>query len=47
MPKQVLIEAKIIEIELTDDMTMGVEWDKLFNDSEWNVGIMEYLESID
>jgi type IV pilus secretin PilQ/predicted competence protein len=34
MPKQVLIEAKIIEIELTDDMTMGVEWDKLFNDSE-------------
>lgn len=34
MPKQVLIEAKIIEIELTDDMTMGVEWDKLINNSE-------------
>ena len=34
MPKQVLIEAKIIEIELTDDMTMGVEWDKLIKNSE-------------
>jgi len=33
MPKQVLIEAKILEIELTDDMTMGVDWDKMFNDS--------------
>ncbi len=33
MPKQVLIEAKILEIELTDDMTMGVDWDKIFNDS--------------
>ena len=33
MPKQVLIEAKMLEIELTDDMTMGVDWDKLFGDS--------------
>ena len=33
MPKQVLIEAKILEIELTDDMTMGVDWDKIFNNS--------------
>jgi type II secretory pathway component GspD/PulD (secretin) len=33
MPKQVLIEAKMLEIDLTDDMTMGVDWDKLFGDS--------------
>jgi type IV pilus secretin PilQ/predicted competence protein len=33
MPKQVLIEAKILEIELTDDMTMGVDWDKILNNS--------------
>jgi len=31
-PKQVVIEAKIVEIELTDDMTLGVQWDKILGD---------------
>jgi len=31
-PKQVLIEAKILEVELTDDMTLGVQWDKILGD---------------
>ncbi len=33
MPKQVLIEAKILEIRLTDDMELGVEWDKILGDA--------------
>jgi len=31
-PKQVVIEAKIVEVELTDDMTLGVQWDKILGD---------------
>lgn len=31
-PKQVIIEAKILEVELTDDMTLGVQWDKVLGD---------------
>jgi type II secretory pathway component GspD/PulD (secretin) len=33
MPKQVIIEAKILEIRLTDDMSLGVEWDKILGDA--------------
>jgi Type II secretory pathway, component PulD len=29
MPKQVVIEAKILEITLTDDMNMGVNWERV------------------
>lgn len=29
-PLQVLIEAKIMQVTLTDDMSMGVEWQKVF-----------------
>jgi type II secretory pathway component GspD/PulD (secretin) len=31
-PQQVLIEAQIMEITLTDDMSMGVDWQKIFGD---------------
>jgi type IV pilus assembly protein PilQ len=31
-PKQVLIEARIMQVTLTDDMSLGVEWQKLFGD---------------
>jgi type II secretory pathway component GspD/PulD (secretin) len=30
-PEQVMIEAKILEIRLTDDMVLGVDWDKILN----------------
>jgi type II secretory pathway component GspD/PulD (secretin) len=33
IPKQVMIEAKILEIRLTDDMSLGVEWDKILGDA--------------
>lgn len=33
MPKQVLIEAKILEVRLTDDMELGVNWDKILGDA--------------
>jgi type II secretory pathway component GspD/PulD (secretin) len=33
MPKQVLIEAKILEVRLTDDMSLGVNWDKILGDA--------------
>lgn len=33
MPRQVMIEAKILEINLTDDMSLGVEWDKILGDA--------------
>jgi type II secretory pathway component GspD/PulD (secretin) len=33
MPKQVLIEAKILEVRLTDDMSLGVDWDKILGDA--------------
>jgi type II secretory pathway component GspD/PulD (secretin) len=31
-PQQVLIEAQIMEVTLTDDMSMGVDWQKIFGD---------------
>jgi type IV pilus secretin PilQ/predicted competence protein len=31
-PRQVLIEAKILEITLTDDMTLGVNWEQVIGD---------------
>ena len=31
-PKQVLIEAKILEVNLTDDMQFGVDWSKILGD---------------
>ena len=31
-PKQVMIEAKILSVDLTDDMTLGVDWDKILGD---------------
>jgi type II secretory pathway component GspD/PulD (secretin) len=33
MPKQVMIEAKILEINLTDDMSLGVEWSAILGDA--------------
>jgi len=38
MPKQVMIEAKILEISLTDDMTMGVNWEKILGDARVGTG---------
>jgi type II secretory pathway component GspD/PulD (secretin) len=32
VPKQVMIEAKILEINLTDDMSLGVEWSAILGD---------------
>jgi type II secretory pathway component GspD/PulD (secretin) len=32
VPKQVMIEAKILEINLTDDMSLGVEWAAVLGD---------------
>jgi type IV pilus assembly protein PilQ len=32
-PKQVMIEAKILEISLTDDMSLGVDWEKILGDA--------------
>lgn len=37
-PKQVLIEAKILEINLTDDMSLGVDWDKILGDARFGTG---------
>jgi type II secretory pathway component GspD/PulD (secretin) len=31
-PMQVLIEARIMEVTLTDDMSMGVDWQRVFGD---------------
>ena len=38
MPKQVLIEAKILEINLTDDMSLGVNWEKILGDVRVGTG---------
>lgn len=35
MPKQVMIEARILEITLTDDMELGVEWAALLGDTRF------------
>jgi type II secretory pathway component GspD/PulD (secretin) len=37
-PKQVMIEAKILEVLLTDDMSMGVNWEKLLDDVRIGTG---------
>jgi len=37
-PKQVMIEAKILEIELTDDMTLGVNWEQIMGDVRIGTG---------
>ena len=38
IPKQVLIEAKILEINLTDDMSLGVDWDKILGEARISTG---------
>lgn len=37
-PKQVLIEAKILEVSLTDDMALGVNWEKIMGDVRIGTG---------
>jgi type IV pilus secretin PilQ/predicted competence protein len=37
-PKQVMIEAKILEILLTDDMVLGVNWEKILGDARIGTG---------
>lgn len=32
IPKQVMIEAKILKVDLTDDMSLGVNWEKMLGD---------------
>ena len=38
MPKQVMIEAKILEVALTDSMSLGVNWKKIFGDVTLETG---------
>lgn len=38
MPKQVLIEAKILEISLNDDMAMGVNWERIAGNARFATG---------
>jgi type IV pilus secretin PilQ/predicted competence protein len=38
MPKQVMIEAKILEISLTDEMSLGVNWQKILGDARIGTG---------
>jgi type II secretory pathway component GspD/PulD (secretin) len=38
VPKQVLIEAKILEVTLTDDMSMGVNWEQILGDVRIGTG---------
>jgi len=38
MPKQVMIEAKILEVTLTDDMSLGVNWEKILGDVRIGTG---------
>jgi len=37
-PMQVLIEAKILEVELTDEMSFGINWEKLHLDGRLGTG---------
>lgn len=37
-PQQVMIEAKILEISLTDDMTLGVNWEQILGDARIGTG---------
>ena len=38
MPRQVLIEAKILEVSLTDDMSLGVNWEQFMGDASLGTG---------
>jgi type IV pilus assembly protein PilQ len=38
VPKQALIEAKILEVTLTDDMSMGVNWEQILGDVRIGTG---------
>jgi type II secretory pathway component GspD/PulD (secretin) len=38
VPKQVVIEAKLLEIKLTDDMTLGVDWEQVLGDVRIGTG---------
>lgn len=38
VPKQVLIEAKILEVTLTEDMSMGVNWGQILGDARVGTG---------
>ena len=44
MPKQVMIEARILEITLTDDMELGVEWGAILGDVR--VGTSSFSRSV-
>jgi len=37
-PRQVMIEAKILQIRLTDEMSLGVNWDKILGDLRIGTG---------
>ena len=37
-PKQVFIEAKIVEVTLADDFSMGIKWDYVFEGASANLG---------
>jgi type IV pilus secretin PilQ/predicted competence protein len=37
-PKQVMIEAKILEVDLTDDMALGVNWEQIMGDVRIGTG---------
>ena len=38
IPKQVMIEAKILKVDLTDDMSLGVNWEKMLGDVRIGTG---------
>lgn len=38
MPKQVMIEARILEVTLNDDMRMGVNWEQVLGDARIGTG---------
>ncbi len=38
VPKQVMIEAKILQVALNDDMVLGVDWEKLLRDVRIGTG---------
>jgi type IV pilus assembly protein PilQ len=37
-PRQVMIEAKILQVRLTDEMAMGVNWEKILGDARIGTG---------
>ena len=38
-PKQILIEAKILEVTLSDNNSFGINWSKVFNSGETTLGV--------